>query len=395
MRESVAQAVMMVAGEPSGDRHAAEVARALRRMRPEVQLWGMGGPFMREAGVELLEDISKVTVMGISEVLGKISAILSARRKLLARVGESPPHLAILVDFPDFNLWLAKSLKRKGVKVLYYIAPQAWAWRPKRVKVMAKVVDHLAVILPFEEEFFRKGGVKAQFVGHPLLEETDLKIGREEAKRVLGLGEPGVVLGLFPGSRIQEVRRMLPVMLDAANLVLSHYPEVKPVVALSPNADEPWVRSMVDEGCPEAMVRSGMAQLVLAASDVASVASGTVSLEAALFEVPMIVVYRTSWFNYQVAKRLVRVRNVSLVNILAGEEIVPEIIQNDLQAGKLAQGLLELLGSREKREKMRAAMGKIREKLGDGRPSEKVAITALEMIDGDARSPRPSPGGGA
>jgi Lipid A disaccharide synthetase len=303
MRESAAQGVMMVAGEPSGDRHAAEVARALRRMRPEVQLWGHGGALHERGRGGTPGGDLKGHCHGDLRGPGKDQAILSARRKLLERVGETPPRLAILVDFPDFNLRLAKSLKRKGIKVLYYIAPQAWAWRPKRVNMMAKVVDHLAVILPFEEEFFRKGGVKAQFVGHPLLEETDLKMEREEAKRVLGLSEPGSVLGLFPGSRIQEVRRMLPVMLDAANLVLNHDPEVKPVVALSPNADEPWVRSMVGERCPRAMVRSGMAQIVLAASDVASVASGTVSLEAALFEVPMIVVYRTSWFNYHVAKR--------------------------------------------------------------------------------------------
>lgn len=382
MKGSESKSIMMVAGEPSGDRHGAEVARAIRRVNPEALLWGMGGPFMKEAGVELVEEISKVTVMGISDVLGKIGAVLSARRKLLARAEKTPPRVAILVDFPDFNLWMARSLKKRGIKILYYIAPQAWAWRPKRAKAMAELVDRLAVILPFEEEFFREKGVNAQFVGHPLLEEVDLEIDKEKARKMLGLDQLSSVLGILPGSRSQEVKRMLPVMLDAANWIMKSHPEVRPVIALCPTADEPWVIRMVDKRCPRAIITVGKAHLVLAASDVASVASGTASLEAALFQIPMIVGYKTSWINYQVAKRLVKVRNISLVNILAGNEIVPELIQYDFQVGKLAKGLLELIESQEKRRKIALTMGTIREMLGDGKTSQIVAAIALEMMDG-------------
>jgi lipid-A-disaccharide synthase len=374
--------VLMVAGEPSGDLHAAHVAKALKGICPELKLFGMGGMHMGEAGVELLVEISGVSVVGILEVLYHIKAVLRARRRLLRAIQERKPTLAILVDFPDFNLWLARALKKLGVPILYYIAPQAWAWRRGRVRLMAELVERLAVILPFEQEFFQAGGVAAKYVGHPLLEQISQEGSREQAMEVLGLDPETQVLGLLPGSRSKEVERILPVMLEAAEILTKRIPGLTTVVALSPALEPEPVRSRAEEIFPGAKLIQGRTHAVLRASTVAAVASGTATLEAALLGVPMVVVYRASWVSYVLARALVRVNHVSLVNILAGREVVPELIQRDLSAQRLARELLDLLGDSSRRSLMQEAMASLAHELGAQRASLNVAGMAAEMLGG-------------
>ncbi len=372
--------VLIVAGEPSGDLHAAQVARALRRISPELKLWGMGGMHMQEAGVELLVDISGVSVVGIIEVLSHMKAVLRARRRLLRAIRERNPSLAILVDFPDFNLWLARALKRRGVRILYYIAPQAWAWRRGRVRLMARLVESLAVILPFEQEFFGAGGVAARYVGHPLLEQILTPDSGQEAMAKLGLDSDALVLGLLPGSRAKEVQRILPVMLEAACNLTERIHRLIPVVALCPALEPESVSDKVREICPRARVIQGQAHTVLRASAVAAVASGTATLEAALLGTPMVVVYKASWVSYVLARALVKVKNVSLVNILAGRQVVPELIQQDFTAQRLAAALLELLEDPSRRGAMQEAMAGLAQELGTQRASINVATMAMEML---------------
>lgn len=370
----------MVAGEPSGDLHAAHVARALRGIRPDLKLFGMGGMQMGEAGVELLVDISGVSVVGILEVLSHMKAVLRARRRLLGAIKKRNPTLAILVDFPDFNLWLARALKKRGVPILYYIAPQAWAWRRGRVRLMARLVERLAVILPFEQEFFRAGGVETRYVGHPLLEQIRKEGSREEAMEALGLDPGAQVLGLLPGSRPKEVERILPVMLEAAGILTKRIPCLTTIVALSPALEPEPVRMKAKKICPGAKLIQGKTHAVLRASSVAAVASGTATLEAALLGAPMVVVYRASWVSYILARALVRVNHVSLVNILAGREVVPELIQRDLTAQRLAGELLDLLEDSSRRSLMQEAMAGLAHQLGTQRASLNVAGMALEML---------------
>lgn len=372
--------LLMVAGEPSGDRHGADLARVLKESLPGIRLWGMGGAHMRGAGVDLLVDISGVSVVGIMEVASRLGAILRARRRLLRAVDGIPPTLAVLIDFPDFNLWLARALRRRGIPILYYIAPQAWAWRRGRVRLMARIVKRLAVILPFEEEFFRAGGVPATYVGHPLLEQLQVEGSCAEARRALGLAPDMKVLGLLPGSRPIEVARMLPVMLEAARRMTQKVPKLRPVVAISPAIDMDGMGIPVRELCPAAQMVRGQAHRVLRASEVAAVASGTATLEAALLGTPTVVVYRASWLSYALARALVRVKHVSLVNLLAGQEVVPELIQARFTAQGLELELLSLLEDTERKERMRAAMGMLAERLGPHRASHNVAAMAREML---------------
>ncbi len=375
----------MVAGEPSGDLHAAHVAAALRQICPHLKLWGMGGMHMREKGVELLVDISGVSVVGISEVLSHLKAILTARRRLLRAVGDRNPSLAILVDFPDFNLWLARALRKRGIRILYYIAPQAWAWRRGRVKQMARLVERLAVILPFEEKFFCLGGVPARYVGHPLLEEIHMENSRQQAMTALGLNSDCTVLGLLPGSRSKEVQRILPVMLEAARILTGKLHGLRPVVALSPALELEPIRMRAQNICPGVRVIQGKAHDVLRASTVAAVASGTATLEAALLSTPMVVVYKASWVSYLLARAMVKVKHVSLVNILAGHKVVPELIQKDLTAQRLVEEISDLLEDPSRRIKMQEAMARLAQDLGTQKASLNVAHMASEMLGKELR----------
>lgn len=372
--------ILMVAGEPSGDRHGADLARALRGVLPQTRLWGMGGEHMAREGVELLVDMKGLSVVGISEVLGHIGAVLGARRAILREVDRDPPVLGILIDFPDFNLWLARSLRGRAVPLLYYIVPQVWAWRRRRVRTMARLLDRVATILPFEEEIFRRAGIAAQYVGHPLLEQVDGRISREEARTLLGFSPGTPILGLFPGSRPGEVERLLPIMLEAVRLAMEQIPEMKPVVALSTLVSKERTEGSIRSCGLEVDVVAGQAHTVMRASKVAVAASGTVTLEAAILETPLLIIYRTSWITYMLGRLLATVQHVGLVNVLAGERIVPELIQGALTPRSLCDALVNLWkdesGCREMVRRLRQVTGS----LGSGVASRRTAEIVLEML---------------
>jgi lipid-A-disaccharide synthase len=371
----------MVAGEPSGDRHGAKLAEALCRICPQVRIAGMGGSDMAAAGVSLTVDMAALSVVGLTEVVGHLGAAFRARRALLDQIDREPPQLAILIDFPDFNLWLARALKRRGVPLLYYISPQVWAWRAKRLRLMARILDRVAVILPFEEALLRRAGIEAKYVGHPLVEEIE-RPSSAAARATLGLpNNDATVLGLLPGSRPREVERLLPVMLEGARLVQGGIRNLQPVVALSPMVPAARVAPLVERAGTPARVVVGDVHNVIAASHVVVAASGSVTLEAALLETPMVVVYRTSWLSYLMGRLLIKVKHIALVNILAGRGLVPELVQRRLSPRSICDQVSSLLGDEQARRTMAGALRTIGATLGVQSASRATAQIALEMID--------------
>ncbi|HSJ08245.1 MAG TPA: lipid-A-disaccharide synthase, partial [Longimicrobiales bacterium] len=329
--------IFLSAGEPSGDLHGAGLAESLRRRFPGVKLFGLGGDRMRDAGVELLAHVDQLAVMGFVEVLRHLPYFVGLMGRVQRELVLRRPDLVIPIDYPGFNLRLAKRARRRGLPVLYYIAPQVWAWHRTRMKQLAQNTDRLAVILPFEEPLFREAGARAVFVGHPLTDQPVPVLDRAAFLEPLGLDPDRPVLALFPGSREQEVNRHLGVFVDVADRVRSEMPAVQPVVATSPA-----VPTHRYAGIPFAATADGWSLLHHARA--ALVKSGTSTLQAALAGTPLVVTYRVHPLTFMLARRLVEVPHVGLVNLVAGERVAPEFLQGDATPDRLAGTLLPLLG---------------------------------------------------
>ena len=380
--------ILIVAGEASGDLHGAALARELKRLRPDLHLEGMGGERMREAGVILMCHASSVSVVGVWEVakrLGDVAkAFLTLRRILL----ETPPDLLILIDYPDFNLLLARVAGRAKVPVLYFIGPQVWAWRRGRLRTIRRLVEKALLIFPFEEKLYREAGIDATFVGHPLLNRLRDVPSREEAVRALELDGKVPLVGLLPGSRLEELRRHLPVMLQAAEGIRTSIPEVRFVVALADPLPFEEAEAIIqdfrfqisDFRFPIAIVR-GRTYKVMRASDLLIVASGTATLEAALLQAPMIIIYRLAPLSFFLGKLLVKAPFIGMANLVAGRRIVPELIQHEASPSRIASLALELLASPERLQRIRAELGEVRVKLGDPGAAERAAHEVLKILD--------------
>ncbi len=335
--------ILIVAGEASGDAHAGALMRELAARLPGARFWGMGGPRMREAGLEALYDAGEISVMGFVEVLPKLLRIVRVLRALGREAERRRPALAILVDVPDFNLRLARRLKRLAIPVAYYVSPMVWAWRPGRVRQIARDVDTMLCILPFEEAFYRERGVQARYVGSPVLDQVPAPAPAREFRGRLGLDELRPTLALLPGSREPEVRRVLPAMIGAARRVAGARPGLQLVVPVAPTVDRAALeRSFAGSGLAPRLV-DGRAAEAVGASDAAIVCSGTAALEAGLMLRPFVVVYRVSWLSGLLFRLFARVSHVSLVNLLAGRTLVPELLQGDCTPAKVAAAVLRLL----------------------------------------------------
>ncbi|HSJ13694.1 MAG TPA: lipid-A-disaccharide synthase [Longimicrobiales bacterium] len=373
----MAPTILLSAGEPSGDLHGAALARALRRRWPDAELYGLGGPLMQEAGVELLAHTDELAVMGFAEVFRHLPYFLRLMRRVRRTLRERRPALVIPIDYPGFNLRLANAARRSGIPVLYYIAPQVWAWHRSRVHGLARAADRLAVILPFEEKLFRAAGANVHFVGHPLLDLAPARLTRAEFCARHGLDPDRPVLALFPGSRRQEVGRHLALFAAAARQVCAERPDVQAIIATSPAVPAEHYRSV-------ALPRATDSWELLHHADTALVKSGTSTLQAALTATPLVVAYRMHDLSYALARRLVRVPHVALVNLVAEARVAPELIQDAATPQALAHELLPRLPGGDHHEEARAALAAVRARLvppgGAGTAAERVSALAAELI---------------
>jgi lipid-A-disaccharide synthase len=366
------------AGEPSGDLHGAALARALRDRWPGARLLGLAGPRMEAAGVEPLAPFDRLALMGFVEVARHLPFFVQLLRRSVRTVVGERVDLVIPIDYPGFNLRLARRVATRGVPVLYYIAPQVWAWHRSRAATLAGLADRLAVILPFEEPLFRKYGANVRFVGHPLLDRAEGIEGRERFCASLGLDPDRRILAIFPGSRVQEVDRHLEPFLGAAARVVEARWHVQPVVARSTDLPDGTY-----DGIPFPVTEDG--QSLLAHAHAALVKSGTTTLETALAGVPMVIAYRTHPATYWLAQRLVQVEHVGLANLVAGDRVAPELLQDEVTAGNLAARLLPLIDEGPARDAALRGVRSVREALrtdAAGTTAERVAELAAEILEG-------------
>lgn len=375
------QSAMIIAGEASGDLHGAHVVRALRSMAPAMTIMGIGGGAMREAGVEIIVSAETLSVVGITEVAAKLPALFHARRQVRAALTLRRPQVLILIDFPDFNLHVAGMAKALKIPVLYYISPQIWAWRKGRVKTIGRRVDHMAVILPFEEPFYRQHGIPVTFVGHPLLDRPPAPDSDDGISGLTGTPEAPVV-GLLPGSRDGEVLRILPEMMVAARQVRRRFPRVRFILSRAPTVSAGVLSAALAHADPSMPVTITTADVrrIFQRSTLVIAASGTVALEAAMAHTPMVVVYRVSPLSYLLGRALVRVPFISLVNLIAGRAVVPELIQDDALGDRIAATVLTLMGDPAAMAEMTRQLAGIQRKLGMPGASVRVARIALEMM---------------
>ncbi len=378
-----AKRVMIVTGEASGDLHGAKLIRASREMTPDVTFFGVGGQRMASAGCEILIPGEELAVMGIFEVLGHFPVIWRSFQRLKRILhGPQKPDALVLIDFPEFNLRLAKQAKRAGVPVLYYVSPQVWAWRRGRVRKIAAVVDSLAAIFPFEPELYAGLDIDVRYVGHPLLDEFAITRTRESLLHDLGIPLERKVVGLFPGSRGNELRYMLATIAGAAQLIHVRRPDVHFLVPVAETLNQADVAAGLPSGLPVTFVSSGKESVydVAAACDAILSVSGTVTLQIALAGTPMAILYKLSPLSYAIGRRLVRVDNVGLPNIVAGQRVVPEFIQEQATPEALASATIAFLEDAETAESMRKGLALVQDKLGDPGCSQRVAGMLHELM---------------
>jgi lipid-A-disaccharide synthase len=368
--------MLIVTGEASGDLHGAHFAKAIMALEPTAQLVGIGGPAMRAAGVTLVPGVPQLDVMGLiglSAIRAVVQRVRAIRRVLKAEAWD----LVVLIDNPGLNFHFARIAKAAGRRVLYYIAPQVWAWRPGRMKWIQRRVDHVVVILPFEAEIYRRAGVRCTFVGHPLLDMVAPHYDRAKLRRELGLDESARVVGLLPGSRVSEVEMLLPVLLKAAAQLVVAEPGTQFILAQASSIDDNLIQSLLQHSPVPVRVVHDQASEVMALSDVLLIASGTATLQAAVVGTPMVLLYKTSPVTYRLARWLINVKWIGLVNLVADRLIVPELIQDEATAERLCQEVLHLLRDPSAYNEMKEGLRQVRQSLGEPGASRRAAQVAL------------------
>jgi lipid-A-disaccharide synthase len=374
------ETIVLAAGEASGDLHGATLCQALATLVPEWRLVGLGGPRMAAAGMEVIADVTHHAVVGASEALTRLPRLYRAfravRRELRAM---PPPRVLVLIDFPEFNLQLARVARAANVPVVYFIPPQIWAWRRGRVRAIARLITRVLAVFPFEPEIYRAAGVDVEFIGHPLVDTLVGVPGRSEARRRLGLPDEAVVLGLLPGSRRHEIDRLLPPMVAAARAIAAGYPATRFVLGRAPSVDRARLQRHMPSA-PTIAVVDGGAHTVMAAADLLLVTSGTATLEAALLGTPMIVCYRMSALSAAIGRVLVRIPWFSLANISLGRSVVPELFQDEASGVRLGREALRLLGDPAALDAQRRAFADLQGRFGTPgvgiRAARSVLVTA-------------------
>lgn len=378
--------ILLVAGEDSGDAHGADVVSALRDRAAQLEVFGVGGQALRAAGMRTLVDSATIAGMGLFEASDKVGNLIRAYRHLSALLRSQPPDLLVLIDFPEFNLRIAKIAKQAGVPVFYYISPQVWAWRRRRVYTIAKRVDQLAVVFPFEPDFYATHGCSVEFVGHPLVDRVRASRPRQDTLRRYGLDPDRPTIALLPGSRAQELRYLLTPLLGTATQLGT---ACQAVLALAPSLDRAAVETrLARDGVGPSRVRvvQGDTYNLVHAADLAVVASGTATLETALLERPMVIVYRMAPLTYALARLFVDVPFIGMPNLIAGRRVVPELIQGAVTPDRIVHEVRRLLDSRQAYSVAQRGLREVRRRLGDGGAAERTAGLILEMLEKSSRT---------
>ena len=380
--------VMISCGEPSGDLYAGALASEILALEPGAIITGFGSERLRAAGASLVRDFRGLSVTGLTEALRVIPRSWQNYRALVEAAEADPPDVFVPIDFPDFNFFVARALHARGVPVVYYISPQLWAWRRGRLKTMQRVVDRVLVIFPFEKPFYDEAGVPATFVGHPLLELTGPPVARADFLRAHGLDPSRPVVALLPGSRRNELRAILPDMTRAAAIVHAHLPDVQFLVARAPHLDDDLFTPLSDLIGVESVVVEGHTDAVLGSADVAILASGTVTVQAALHGCPMVVVYRVGPLTYTLGKPLVHVDTYAMVNLIAGRRVVPELIQDDFTPEAAAVETLRVLTDPAHAATVKADLAAVRASLGSVGASRRAAQAVIDVARSAATAER-------
>jgi lipid-A-disaccharide synthase len=383
--------LLLSAGEASGDMYAARLAAALRR-RADLEIFGMGGPQMRAAGVDIITDYSEVAVVGITEILSHLPSLIRAMRRLVSEAERRKPAFAILTDFPGFHLRLARKLKYRGIKNVYYICPQFWAWRPWRVRIVRRRFAQALCIFPFEEKFYGDAGVPVKFIGHPLVGAVHASLDRAAFCRAENLNPQKPIVTILPGSRAAELRQHLPIIRDAC-IRIYRESQAQFVLAAAPETNVAFLREAWPAELPVKII-VGQTYNALASADAAVVSSGTATIEAALLDVPMVVIYRVTPLTAALAKPLVRTPFFSMVNLIAGKRAVPELIQNDFTPERLSAEVLRLLNDQSAREAIRRDLAEVRHRLGPPGAMDRAADAILQLLGAEHGKP-PTPRGNA
>jgi len=372
--------LLLSCGEASGDLYAGALTRELLTRDPSIRIAGLGGPQFAAAGGRLIDDYRELSVTGLTEWIPKLPRFLAARRRLVDAARAERPDALVLIDFSGFNFRLAPSIKRLGVPVIYYISPQIWASRPGRIATIKAIADRVLVIFPFEAAIYEKAGVPVEFVGHPLIDLATPSATREEFLGRLGLTPSAPTVAILPGSRPNEVARILPDLAAAARIIRRDVPTAQFVVARAPHLDDQLFDAVRgDGGVPFTRVE-GDTDTVLASADVALTASGTATVQAALHDTPMVVVYRMAPLSYQLARRVVKLDTIGMVNLIAGEKIVPELIQDAFTPDAVAREAISMLTDRDRAARIRAGLATVRSRLGGPGASGRAADAILKMI---------------
>ena len=369
--------ILIIAGEASGDLLGAHLAQSLKSLDPQLKLAGMGGKRMCEAGVDIFIDAKNLSVVGASEIISKLGNILAARRCLKNHFKNKKPDLVIFIDYPGFNLHMAKQAKKAGIKVLYYVSPQIWAWRYGRIKKIKKYVDHMAVLFPFEEKLYQRESISVSLVGHPLIEIAVPSLPREQVYQKFGLSAEKPVIGLFPGSRSHEIARLLPIITSATRLIKERIPNAQLVLPLALNFSPQDVRNYL---FPEIKIIENNTYNILSVCDAAIAVSGTVTLEIALYQIPFVILYKVTPLTYWLGKRLIQVPFIGLSNLVVEERITPEFIQHQATPKAIANEICLLLEDLTYRRSYLNKLKPLRAKLGSGGASLKTARLALKML---------------
>ena len=374
--------LLLSCGEASGDLYAGALTRELLTLDPALTISGLGGPRFAAAGGRLVDDYREISVTGLTEWIPKLPRLLAARRRLVAAAQAERPDALVLIDFSGFNFRLAPAIKRLGVPVIYYISPQIWASRPGRLATIRAIADRVLVIFPFEAAIYVDGGVPVEFVGHPLVDLAKPSTTREAFLGGLGLTPSAPTVAILPGSRPNEVSRILPDLVAAARLIRRDVPAAQFVVARAPHLDDRLFDAVRpgDAGAPFALVE-GDTDTVLASADVALTASGTATVQAALHDTPMVVVYRMAPLSYQLARRVVTLDTIGMVNLIAGDTIAPELVQDAFTPEAVAREAISMLTDRDRAARIRAGLANVRARLGGPGASRRAAQAILRIAD--------------